>query len=174
MKLGRTSVGLSRRDKTKAPRFPGRSQNSTDQCLRQRPWSALPPGACWNLRSGSTEASSPPESRARGRRVGARCVDVSGSTDRAIVRGRRALVMEVVDARTHRPSGVALRMQASHQKHSNEYQCCSHQRKICGFYYDIRKSIIIYHALLLKKFYRILASDISARGLRDEAWRVTR
>jgi hypothetical protein len=70
--------------------------------------------------------------------------------------------------------GVALRMQASHQKHSNEYQCCSHQRKICGFYYDIRKSIIIYHALLLKKFHRILASDISARGLRDEAWRVTR
>jgi hypothetical protein len=30
------------------------------------------PGACWNLRSGSTEASSPPESRARGRRAGAR------------------------------------------------------------------------------------------------------
>jgi tetratricopeptide (TPR) repeat protein len=42
------------------------------QCLRQRPWSAQPSGVCWNLRSGSTEASSPPESRARGRRVGAR------------------------------------------------------------------------------------------------------
>jgi hypothetical protein len=57
---------------TKAPRKPGRCQNSTGQCLRQQPWSARPPGACWNLRWGSTEPSSPPESRARGRRGGAR------------------------------------------------------------------------------------------------------
>jgi hypothetical protein len=55
--------------KRKAPQFPGRSQNSTGKGFRQQPWSAWPPGACWNSRSGSTEASLPQESRARGRRA---------------------------------------------------------------------------------------------------------
>ena len=59
------------RPKRKRPGNRG-APNSTGRRLRQRPGSARPPAACWNSRSGSPEASSPPESRARGRRAGAR------------------------------------------------------------------------------------------------------
>ena len=43
---------------------------------------------------------------------------------------------------------------------------------ISDFRYDIRKYIDLYHDLLLKKVHLILASDKSARGLRDEVVRV--
>jgi hypothetical protein len=53
-------------------------------------------------------------------------------------------------------NGGALRMHASHQNHGNEYKCRSHQRKIWDFCCDIRKQVVLYHDLFLKKFHLIL------------------
>ena len=54
----------------KRPRKPGALPNFNLNV--RRPWPARPPGLCRNSQSGSPEASSPPGSRARGRRAGAR------------------------------------------------------------------------------------------------------
>jgi len=87
-------------------------------------------------------------------------------------------------------------MHTSHQNHGNEYKCRSHQRKICGFCCDIRKHVVLYHDLFLKKvspdsvsvvfrpcvypvapslkhgLILILPSDLRATRLTDEALHV--
>jgi hypothetical protein len=74
-----------------------------------------------------------------------------------------------------RPSMGLYEVDARHQKHSDKYKCRSHQRnKYPIFVRTSEKHVVLYHDLLIKNIHLILASDMSAKAIRDEVVRVPR